>query len=178
MPSFFNTTAKKKSAKRNGARCCALCTTPTTTHEKKFEEEEGSKGEEEGAVRRRYQQSWLMPFFRSPEETRERWARFCHMTTDFDIASWAHNCLQLWDWRDRGDGRVWYLQTTSAYAVRKAAMRRLRDQYLEAIDQGRPFDTHMTYMSAEVQWFALRPALSMQRPSYSDVAGRKVNYGC
>lgn len=115
---------------------------------------------------------------RSPEETRERWARFCHMTPHFEIASWAHNCLQLWDWRDRGDGRVWYLQTASAYAVRKAAMRRLRDKYLEAIAQHRPFDTHMTTMREEVQWFALRPALSMQRPSYSDIQLRNTNYGC
>ena len=75
----------------------------------------------------------------SPEETRGRWARFCHMTPHIEIASWAHNCLQLWDWRDRGDGRVWYLQTASAYAVRKAAMRRLRAKYLEAIAQRRPF---------------------------------------
>ena len=64
---------------------------------------------------------------RSPEETRACWAHVCRMTTHFEIASWAHNCLQFWDWRYRGDGRVWYLQTASAYAVRKAAMRRLRD---------------------------------------------------
>ena len=114
---------------------------------------------------------------RSPEETRERWARFCHMTTHFEIASWAHNCLQLWDWRDKGDGRVWYLQTTSAYAVRKAAMQRLRDKYSEAIAQERPFDIHMTTMRKDVQWFALRPALSYQRPSYSDIQNRKVSYG-
>ena len=116
---------------------------------------------------------------RSPEETRERWARFCHMTPHFEIASWAHNCLQLWDWRDRGDGRVWFLKTRSAYAVRsQAAMQRLMDKYLEAIDQGHHFDEHMTTMREEVQWFALRPALSMQRASHSDVELRKVNYAC
>ena len=114
---------------------------------------------------------------RSPDETRERWASFCRMKPDFEIASWAHSCLQLWDWRD-GYCRVWYLQTASAYAVRKAAMRRLRDKYLEAIAQHRPFDTHMTTMREEVQWFALRPALSMQRPSYSDIQLRKTKYGC
>ena len=115
---------------------------------------------------------------RSPEETRERWAHFCRMTPHFEIASWAHNCLQLWDWRDKGDGRVWYLQTTSAYAVRKAAMQRLRDKYSEAIAQERPFDTHMTTMRKDVQWFALRPALSYQRPGYSDIQKRNTNYGC
>ena len=115
---------------------------------------------------------------RSPDETRERWANFCRMKPDFEIASWAHSCLQLWDWRDKGDGRVWYLQTTSAYAVRKAAMQRLKDKYSEAIAQERPFDTHMTTMRKDVQWFALRPALSYQRPSYSDIEKRKVDYGC
>ena len=73
---------------------------------------------------------------------------------------------------------MWFLQTTSAYAVRKAAMRRLRDKYLEAITQRCPFDTHMTTMREEVQWFALRPALNMQRPSYSDIQFQSVNYGC
>ena len=115
---------------------------------------------------------------RSADETRERWASFCRMKPDFEIASWAHSCLQLWDWRDRGDGRVWFLTTRSAYAVRsQAAMQRLMDKYLEAIHQELPFDAHMTTMREEVQWFALRPALSMQRPSYSDIKDRKVNYG-
>ena len=73
---------------------------------------------------------------------------------------------------------MWYLQTRSAYAVRsQAAMQRLMDKYLEAIDQEHPFDEHMTTMREEVQWFALRPALSYQRASYSDIQKRKVNYG-
>ena len=97
----------------------------------------------------------------------------------FEIASWAYNCLQLWDWRDRGDGRVWFLTTRSAYAVRsQAAMQRLMDKYLEAIHQELPFDAHMTTMREEVQWFALRPALSYQRRSYSVIEKRKVDYGC
>ena len=73
---------------------------------------------------------------------------------------------------------MWFLTTRSAYAVRsQAAMQRLRDKYVEAIAQDLPFDVHMTTMREEVQWFALRPALSMQRPSYSDIKDRKVNYG-
>ena len=114
----------------------------------------------------------------SPQETRERWARFRHMAPHFEIASWAHNCLRLRDRRDRGDARARYLQTASAYAVRRSAMRRLRDTYLDAIAQNLPFDTHMTTISNEVQWFALRPALSKQRPSYSDIQFQSVNYGC
>ncbi len=74
---------------------------------------------------------------------------------------------------------MWYLQTRSAYAVRsQAAMQRLMDKYLEAIDQELPFDAHMTTMREEVQWFALRPALSYQRPGYSDIQKRNTNYGC
>ena len=115
---------------------------------------------------------------RSPEETRERWARFRHMAPRFEIASWAHNCLQLRDRRGRGDARARYLQTASAYAVRRSAMRRLRDTYLDAIAQNLPFDRHMTTISKEVQWFALRPALSKQRPSYSDILFQSVDYGC
>ena len=103
---------------------------------------------------------------------------FFHMTPHFEIASWAHNCLQLWDWRDRGDGRVWYLQTTSAYAVRKAAMLRLRDKYLVAIAQDRPFDRHMTHITGDVEWFAFVPALSIQRASFSDIEHLHVNNGC
>ena len=73
---------------------------------------------------------------------------------------------------------MWYLQTRSAYAVRsQPAMQRLMDKYLESIDQERPFDAHMTTMREEVQWFALRPALSCQRPSYSDIENREVIYG-
>ena len=115
--------------------------------------------------------------FQTPHETRLRWKQFCLSFPHFEIASWASNCLQLWDWRDKGDARVWYLQTTSAYAVRKAAMQRLRDKYSEAIAQERPFDAHMTTMRKDVQWFALRPALSYQRPSWSDIQERTVNYG-
>ena len=80
--------------------------------------------------------------------------------------------------RDRGDARARYLQTASAYAVRRSAMRRLRDIYLEAIAQNLHFDTHITTISDEVQWFALRPALSKQRPSYSDIQFQTLNYGC
>ena len=57
-------------------------------------------------------------------------------------------------------------------------MKRLRDIYLDAIAQNLPFDTHMTTISNEVQWFALRPALSKQRPSYSDIQFQSVDYGC
>ena len=71
-----------------------------------------------------------------------------------------------------------YLQTASAYAVRRSAMKRLRDIYLDVIVQNLPFDRHMTTISNEVQWFALRPALSKQRPSYSDIQFQSVDYGC
>ena len=114
----------------------------------------------------------------SPRETRERCAHFRHMAPHFEIASWAHNCLRSWDRWDTGDARMWYLQTASAYVVRKSAMQRLRDIYLEATAQNLPFDRHMTTISTEVQWFALRPALIMQRPSYSDILQRHVKYKC
>ena len=114
----------------------------------------------------------------SPQQTRERWARFRDMAPHFEIASWAHNCLRLRDRRDRGDARARYLQTASAYAVRRSAMKRLRDIYLDAIAQNLLFDRHMTTISNEVQWFALRPALSKQRPSYSDIEFQSVDYGC
>ena len=73
---------------------------------------------------------------------------------------------------------MWYLQTASAYAVRRSAMQRLRDIYEEALAQHRPFDQYMTNIREEVQWYAMRPALSRQRPSYSDILGRNVNYRC
>ena len=114
----------------------------------------------------------------SARETRERWAHFRHRVPHFQIASWAHNCLRSWDRGGTGDARIWYLQTASAYVVRKSSMQRLRDIYLEAIAQNLPFDQHMTTISTEVQWFALRPALSLQRPSYSDILQRHVKYQC
>ena len=73
---------------------------------------------------------------------------------------------------------VWYLQTASAYVVRRSAMQRSRDIFEESLAQHRPFDQHMTNIQEDVQWFAMRPALSKQRPSYSDILGSYVNYRC
>ena len=62
----------------------------------------------------------------SGRETRERWLRFLEMVPHFDIVSWAHNCLRPWSRGGSGDVRVWYLQTASAYVVRRSSMQRLR----------------------------------------------------
>ena len=114
----------------------------------------------------------------SARETRERWVHFLQTVPHFDIVSWAHNCLQSWSTGGTGDVRVWYPQTASAYVVRRPAMHRLRDIYVDALVQHRPFDQHMTKIRKEVQWYALEPALSLQRPSFSDILGRHVDYRC
>ena len=57
-------------------------------------------------------------------------------------------------------------------------MSRLCQVYEEALRQGRPFDTHMTTIAKEVQWWALKPALSKQRRSWSDIEGNAVDYKC
>ena len=114
----------------------------------------------------------------SPKVTCERWATFLRQCPDFEVASWAHNCLRPWDKYTNGDVRVWSLQTTSAYVVRKSAMSRLRDIYVEAIARGRPFDRHMTNITDQVLWYALRPPLSKQMPSFSDIEHKQVDYGC
>ena len=33
----------------------------------------------------------------SARETRQRWVHFLQTVLDFDIASWAHNCLRAWN---------------------------------------------------------------------------------
>ena len=71
-----------------------------------------------------------------------------------------------------------YLQTASAYAVRQSAMAQLKSIYEQAIARDRPFDTHMTRITDNVEWFAFVPALSIQRASFSDIEHRDVNYGC
>ena len=114
----------------------------------------------------------------SPRHTRERWVHFLQTVLHFDIVSWAHNCLRPWSRAGTGDVRVWYLQTASAYVVRRPAMHRLRDIYVDALVQHRPFDRHMTNIREEVQWYALRPALSLQRPSFSDILGKWANSRC
>ena len=50
--------------------------------------------------------------------------------------------------------------------------------YEAAIARDRPFDTHMTRITDNVEWFAFVPALSIQRASFSDIEHRDVNYGC
>ena len=71
-----------------------------------------------------------------------------------------------------------YLQTASAYAVRQSAMAQLKNIYENAIAEDRPFDTHMTRIRGDVEWFAFVPALSIQRASFSDIELRHVNYRC
>lgn len=73
---------------------------------------------------------------------------------------------------------MWYLQTASAYVVRRSAMCRLRDIYMEALMEHLPFDTHMTSIREDVQWYAMRPALSRQKPCFSDILRRWVDYRC
>ena len=114
----------------------------------------------------------------SGRETRQRWWRFLETVPHFEIVSWAHNCLHPWGNSGSGDVRVWYLQTTSAYVVRRSAMNRLRDIYLQALTERRPFDKVMTRIREDVQWYAMKPALSRQRPCFSDILGKRVDYGC
>ena len=116
-----------------------------------------------------------------------RWARFRVMVPNYQVASWAHNCLDtrsgpgdmhLLGGSDAGVARVRYLQTTSAYAVRLSAMPQLKSIYEEAIAQNRPFDRHMTRIAGDLERFAFVPALSIQRASYSDIRFEPVDYGC
>ena len=114
----------------------------------------------------------------SGRETRERWVQFLETVPQFEIVSWAHNCLRPWRNSGNGDVRVWYLQTASAYVVRRSAMGRLRDVYLQALTKRRPFDTFMTSIREDVQWYAMKPALSKQKPCFSDILRRWVDYRC
>ena len=114
----------------------------------------------------------------SARATWRRWAQFLWHVPTYDIASWSHNCLWASDWPAGGVARVRYLQTASAYVVRKAAMTKLRDIIHEAIAINRPFDRHMTLIANELGWYALKPPLGQQMPSYSDIELRYVNYGC
>ena len=114
----------------------------------------------------------------SGRETRERWVQFLETVPQFEIVSWAHNCLRPWRNSGNGDVRVWYLQTASAYVVRRSAMNRLRDVYLQALTKRRPFDTFMTSIREDVQWYAMRPALSKQKPCFSDILRKRVDYRC
>ena len=123
----------------------------------------------------------------SAERTKACWAHFRRMVPNYQIASWAHNCLrakrraqhmQILSEGDAGVVRVHYLQTASAYAVRRSAMAQLKRIYEDAIAQDRPFDTHMTRIANAVEWFAFDPALSIQRASYSDILLEDVDYQC
>ena len=123
----------------------------------------------------------------SAEETKACWAHFRRMVPTYQIASWAHNCLrarrraqhiQILSEGDAGVVRVHYLQTASAYAVRRSAMAELKRIYADAIAQDLPFDTHMTRITNAVEWFAFDPALSIQRASYSDIRLEPVDYQC
>ena len=86
--------------------------------------------------------------------------------------------MQILSVGDAGVVRVHYLQTASAYAVRRSAMGQLKKIYEEAIALDRPFDTYMTRITHAVDWFAFDPALSIQRPSYSDILLKNVKYNC
>ena len=123
----------------------------------------------------------------SAERTKACWTHFREMVPTYQIASWAHNCLrarrgtqriQILSDGDAGVVQVYYLQTASAYAVRRSAMGQLKKIYEDAIAQDRPFDTYMTRITHAVDWFAFDPALSIQRPSYSDILKKNVRYNC
>ena len=123
----------------------------------------------------------------SAERTKVCWTHFREMVPTYQIASWAHNCLrarrgaqriQILSDGDAGVVQVYYLQTASAYAVRRSAMAQLKEIYEDAIAQDRPFDTYMTRITDAVDWFAFDPALSIQRPSYSDILEKYVRYNC
>ena len=123
----------------------------------------------------------------SAERTKACWAHVREMVPTYEVAAWAHNCLQakrraqhmqILGEGDAGVVRVHYLQTASAYAVRRSAMAELKSIHERAIAQDLPFDTHMTRITNSVEWFAFDPALSIQRPSYSDILEKYVRYNC
>ena len=52
-------------------------------------------------------------------------------------------------------------------------MQRPRGVYEEALERRPPLDRLLPTMRREVQWLAVRPALSKQRPCFSDIEERR-----
>ncbi|NBV29535.1 hypothetical protein EBS02_11095, partial [bacterium] len=75
------------------------------------------------------------------------------------------------------DGLYRNLWSSSAagYILRKNIIRSLLDVYKKSLELG-PHDFYWNHLRLDYNWFVMKGVLGYQRPSYSDIEKRKVEY--
>lgn len=76
-----------------------------------------------------------------------------------------------------GVAKVQWALTSSGYMVRYRYVPTLIANLQQALIRHRPLDVHWHQLQKDGTWYACRPAVGKQRPSYSDIELRHTNYG-
>ena len=111
-------------------------------------------------------------------------------TIEWDVIMFGQNTIyaddtELKTEQDEKVIRIRSSQTTSGYMIKREYIPRLleiyeRDmnQYLKTGDWGNYFtDQSWKVLQETDRWYSFKPAIAIQRASYSDIVGGNVNYG-
>jgi hypothetical protein len=73
--------------------------------------------------------------------------------------------------------RVANCQTTTAYLVRRPYFETLLANFKEGLSKLKAIDKHWKLLQRRDRWYLVVPITMIQRPDYSDVSKRRVDYG-
>ena len=126
--------------------------------------------------------------FHAIVEPDEFWAeivKFFDSKTPYDVVMLAYNLIRS-EPKDDSVGYAREVQTASAYIVHNRFYDRLIDNVAEGCDLLENTGHHWNYshdqywkvLQPHAEWFYMLKRLSVQRPSYSDLGSRYVDYKC
>lgn len=96
---------------------------------------------------------------------------------DFQVIMLQANLHQSWPTTFNANLRtVKYALCTAGYLVKKQYIPRLISSCLESLRKKIPVDVGYGSLQRDRKWVAFVPKLGMQRPSFSDIENRFVNY--
>jgi hypothetical protein len=119
------------------------------------------------------------------DQVQKKLLRFFHTYKDsFDVVMLAHNTNKYTP-KDDIVVRIEDSQTTSAYIVSERVYDKLIGVFKEAIDKlietknynAWAADQAWKRLQPELNWYAFKPSIGRQMPSFSDIENKNVDYG-
>ena len=102
---------------------------------------------------------------------------FNRFNDSWDVLLLAGNNYQPFRQESPEVVRVANCQTTAAYLVRRPYFETLLANFKEGLSKLKAIDQHWKLLQRRDRWYLLVPVTMIQRPDYSDVSKRCVDYG-
>lgn len=113
----------------------------------------------------------------NPDQLIHNVNHFLHRFNDsWDVLLLAGNNYQPFHQESPEAVRVTNCQTTTAYLVRRPYFETLLENFKEGLDKVKAIDQYWKILQRKDRWYLLVPITVIQRPDYSDISNRYVDY--